>query len=696
LLTTELRHALAFTGEDAPSSIQSWEYSDKYLEDGLQFEYLLVNRSRGLVEVLPTSRKSTRESPIRLGLSVEEFLFDEEWRDRPVLQRLSRDPPLSEAKRVQLIHESVRDFLIKGASSGLRILDDTLGTQYSGVSHNTLLATCINYIAAPEVSESLVKVGTRMKYRPELNRGSFESTQLPFLDYATSHLIGHARLADEQGIAQNCLPPRSFEMNIKTFRTWCYLMAIAVTGLMPITDTWPVSSNYFRTLADAPSALSLLNVVCQFNILSCVKALVEAGVDVNTPLQDLGGSLVAACRGGHCRVVSYLLDHGADVHSRDSDWNTGLHLAASNGNLPLCQLLLDGSADVERMDIYGRTPLYLACGGKHAEVVQLLLACGTAVRPVPYESRAHSTKATYYSIREKEYPSFEISSRFLRKGGMRNILSAAIYCKDKDIINMILAQDPDLDFEDSQYGTPLVVSMPSVSKDSFKSLNGSENFEFMELLLSRGADLWAGTAAVSTLEKITASNLNYIVRRMLKEAWGLPKDINKKDTGFGRTLLHWAVIKKTTDLVKLLLSYGASTTIQDNNGYTPLHFAFGQGQLKIGYALVSHGARLDTPDHNGVTPIVKAQNSYCSGGGRQAVVEFLLKCREMDFETAYKEAGPYELYEQQEEWARQSDIEEGEVFSRGFNYKGFKTEKPLRPKSHLKDISSDFNRSGGI
>ncbi len=56
--------------------------------------------------------------------------------------------------------------------------------------------------------------------------------------------------------------------------------------------------------------------------------------------------LLAACRAGNLKIVTYLLDHGATL-GRDHDGTTCLHLAAESGNLDLVRLLVEKGLDVD-------------------------------------------------------------------------------------------------------------------------------------------------------------------------------------------------------------------------------------------------------------------------------------------------------------------------------------------------------------
>ena len=70
----------------------------------------------------------------------------------------------------------------------------------------------------------------------------------------------------------------------------------------------------------------------------------------------------------------------------------------------------------------------------------------------------------------------------------------------------------------------------------------------------------------------------------------------------GRSALHVAIHNEKTEGVKLLLEYGASTTVIDSYGLSPLHAAAAYKDSKdIVTALLDHGADVDRLAEDGAT-----------------------------------------------------------------------------------------------
>jgi hypothetical protein len=119
---------------------------------------------------------------------------------------------------------------------------------------------------------------------------------------------------------------------------------------------------------------------------------------------DKAEALSEAARRGDAATVKALLDAGVDVNTKFRYGNTALSFACDRGHLEVVKVLLDAGADVNVKDtFYGATPLSWASGpamGRkpaHAEIVGLLLKHGaqgkeTALRQAVSESDALMTK----------------------------------------------------------------------------------------------------------------------------------------------------------------------------------------------------------------------------------------------------------------------------------------------------------------
>lgn len=91
-----------------------------------------------------------------------------------------------------------------------------------------------------------------------------------------------------------------------------------------------------------------------------IKALVDAGMALETRAADGSTPLIIAALNGRAEQIVALLDLGADVNASNSWGLTPLMAAASEGSPEALKPILDGSADVNARDQAGRVALHYA------------------------------------------------------------------------------------------------------------------------------------------------------------------------------------------------------------------------------------------------------------------------------------------------------------------------------------------------
>ncbi|KAF2032441.1 HET-domain-containing protein [Setomelanomma holmii] len=107
----------------------------------------------------------------------------------------------SKLQKVQFIHESVRDFLLK--EDGLSNIWPDLRSNLQGQSHERLKQCCLNYMSVDvftvlKIPQSLPKASTpQAAVIRKVVDGAF-----PFLEYATGNVLYHANAAEAGGVSQ--------------------------------------------------------------------------------------------------------------------------------------------------------------------------------------------------------------------------------------------------------------------------------------------------------------------------------------------------------------------------------------------------------------------------------------------------------------------------------------------------------------
>jgi hypothetical protein len=102
-----------------------------------------------------------------------------------------------------------------------------------------------------------------------------------------------------------------------------------------------------------------------------IKALIDAGADVNICNHFGLTPLLMASRYGHCLTVDVLIDAKSDVNKQDTDGFSSLMHAAKNGHLSIVEKLLANNADASLKNKQRQNALTLAAENGHTEIVNI-------------------------------------------------------------------------------------------------------------------------------------------------------------------------------------------------------------------------------------------------------------------------------------------------------------------------------------
>jgi cytohesin len=303
-----------------------------------------------------------------------------------------------------------------------------------------------------------------------------------------------------------------------------------------------------------------------------IRALVEAGADVNESDESGVTPLFVAAYSGHAEAVAALLEMGADVHRWDSRGEPLMHWAAEEGTPEVIRLLVEAGADVNQRSPRGWTGLHEAALLGRADIAEELLRAGADPNVVESE------------------------------GGDTPLLLAArhvCFTPDDDpggaeIVRLLLAHGADATATDAEDKTPL----------DWLARWGTA--DLVSLLLAHGA--------THNLHSAAGADDVDAVRALVAEG----ADVNATDS-YGSTPLHHAV--PDLDVVRELLLQGADPNARDSQGDTPLHvWAQLDGAEEVGRALVEAGANADALDNCGETPLFFAART-----GKTSCTDVLLR-----------------------------------------------------------------------
>jgi len=100
-----------------------------------------------------------------------------------------------------------------------------------------------------------------------------------------------------------------------------------------------------------------------------VRALIEAGADVNQTRDNSSTPLYIAAYNGHEAVVRALIELGADINKANDNGATPLYVGAQEGHETVLRALIELGEDINKPWDNGVTPLYIAAQVGHEVMV---------------------------------------------------------------------------------------------------------------------------------------------------------------------------------------------------------------------------------------------------------------------------------------------------------------------------------------
>ncbi|KAF9768551.1 hypothetical protein IL306_014150 [Fusarium sp. DS 682] len=540
--------------------------------------------------------------------------------------------------RVQFIHESVRDFLIK--DKGLHELWPELGPEWESIGHERLKLCCYSYfelfIKQHRIDDASVEI---TEHWLEMKNIWLNIEKYPFLEYASQFVLHHAEYAantaDQQSFLDNFrlslwkLVVNAFEkFKVRKYTPTAGLLYILAdrgysslirTRLQsdPAIDTPSEGDRYVYPLiaamakGDKDSVIALLGLTSgiydEIDITEGLIPNIDAGGASRTPFSW-------ACENGYFGIAQILVkEYSQHKNSEGRGW-TPLMLASKNNHITIVKLLIDNGADVNETH-KSQTAISMASAKGYVEVVELLLHAGADPNP----SRVGGLPVLCLAAGKSQ----EAVVRLLLDNranidvatgkGMTPLHFAAKKKGSKETMKTLLEYGADIHARDDWGNTCLIDATRLASVDEVK------------FLIERGADVKAQTKAGETclhLAMRTSVMALEVIQLMLKNGARLNARDSKGETCIHQ-LAYWndppnpSMARRKTknklqsghhnsveDLFQLLTSQGADFNVTDNDGDTPLHKAC--GVLPIGNFvrfINLLGLNLDIRNRCGMTPL---------------------------------------------------------------------------------------------
>ncbi|KAJ5414609.1 Pfs NACHT and ankyrin domain protein [Penicillium cosmopolitanum] len=518
----------------------------------------------------------------------------------------SRFSPGRNDVRVQFIHESVRDYLLK--DKGLEDLWPSVILGEEGRAHDMLKKCCRFYMDHVEGTEDRSEIELLRSFGPGNLRGQFPlpspklasrkdretmtfTERYAFLDYATDYILFHAEAAAPSVPQDDFLSlfPLSYWIRVRSFyQTRSVLQRTQPT--YPLDTLFHVFArnglpNLTRTRRKRDQNVHVLGGD-QNNTYPFFVALAYGYKDTAVALLNLPDCIYKGAD------ILEGFSHGqAYRDERPFKDRTPLSWAAEVGRLEIVKLLLvENSIPVNPAKKGQKSALARAVENGHKNVSALLLENGANVK--------HSEPL----LKAIEIGREDIVSLLLESGADINRwdpLSRASELGHEGIVRLLLKKGVDV-----HHGSPV------------KSAVRGGHAAIVKLLLENNADAnkssplecacQLGLATIVGLLIENGANVNNVAPLRIASRRGhhaIMRILIQKgaDVNQGGLLADASKIGcKTT--VEILLSNGANVNAQDEQGNTALHQAAYRHDHALAKLLVAHGANFDQEDRSGTTP----------------------------------------------------------------------------------------------
>jgi ankyrin repeat protein len=555
----------------------------------------------------------------------------------------------SKSPKAQFIHESVKDFLIKG--NGLADIWPDLKSNFQGQSHERLKQCCLTYIG-PAVSSDLGFSKELSNASKEEATAVRESTTVlfPFLEYAVRNLLYHADVAEGSSISQATFIQR-FPLadwikinnllethNVRRHTEKVSLLYILAEGNMSnLIRGHPSIQSCFEGEEERYGSPFFAALATRSE--EAVRTFLEAQLVNQSPGSSLSGLYNQHCQDNSSQhqfgrnfkyskkrtMLSYLAELGNEimfaaalksgqvkVNLTDSSGRTPLSWAAEKGNEGVVKLLLDtDQVEVDLKDSSGRAPLLWAAEKGNEAVVKLLLDTGRV--EVDLKDSFGQTPLSWAAEKGHEgvvkllldTGRVEVD---LKDSSDRTPLSCAAKNGHEAVVKLLLDTGRvEVDLKDSSDRTLLLCA----------AKNGHE--AVVKLLLDTGrVEVDLKDRSDQTPLLCAAKNGHEAVVKLLLDTGRVEVDL--KDSS-GRTPLLWAVERGHDRVVKLLLDTGqVEIDLKSSSGWMPLSWAARMGHEAVVKLLLDTGqVEVDLKDSFGQTPL-----SWAAERGHDRVVKLLL------------------------------------------------------------------------
>jgi ankyrin repeat protein len=353
-----------------------------------------------------------------------------------------------------------------------------------------------------------------------------------------------------------------------------------------------IAQRMLESIADvnddrADDGSTLMHVVVRHRDSDLVDTLLAKKADINVKDRKSHTPFLLAYR-SKLSFLDFMITRGADAFAVNADGQGVLHLAAITGPAEAINILLDlnlaegASLNIDAVNNSGCTPLISAIAAFQEEAALHLLKHGADITPRTSDSGRialhYAARASMHAVVEKLVVDSE-SVNTQDKTGWTPLLIACM-ASAPTIVNALLSQGADPEIINDEGDRPLHIAL----KRPLHMGPRDKRFGDPALdLINHGVDIAARDAQERTPLHLAAQFHKLPAARLLLEKGASPSVVDDK----GQTPLS---LCSNPILAELLLEQGANVNHTENNGWTPIHHAVDSCWVKTFKVLVGAGA----------------------------------------------------------------------------------------------------------
>ncbi len=311
------------------------------------------------------------------------------------------------------------------------------------------------------------------------------------------------------------------------------------------------------------------------------------------------------------------IKNGENLNEIGYNNKSALMVAIDYGNFEIAKALIEAGADINLTDNDGFCALHYASRKGNLEIVEMLVKKGAAINLFPDGTKFYAgyTPLTLACDNSRNEYTLETIKYLVENGAnlekvdfaFKSPLTAAVFCKSIGTIEFLLESGANPNGALTDGRTPL-----------YLSISEGLPYDAVELLLKYGANTELGTEYHTPLSLAVSRSGTDVISLLIDYG----ANYNYRDSS-ANTLLHKAAGRNSQKTLEYLINLGLDVNAKNATGQTSLHIAAENGYFKNIQLLASKGANIFEKDQNGYLPM---HIQLAVNDGNIDGIDWLLSC----------------------------------------------------------------------